>query len=311
MKQLLAVSIVLLYFLSFSCVDDSERPGREVIVSLPETLSAVPVMELSGRTKGGVKIRTDLYGDHTMAMARLIRGESDILVTGFDYGLSHYSGGGDIVHILTFVWGTSSLVARDPGLMRLEDFSGKRIIVPFKGSPLDVQLDAMLEKSGLAGRVQTGYAVPQQAVPMLLSGLAEGICVPEPLASMVVVRFDCRRVCSLHDRWKAAMGKTSYTPMVSLFSKREFAAKNGRLLNGLIADIDDVIRHLPEKRGKKAFIESYAKRFSVDPDIFEEAFEHTFFLVPKNGASAEYISSYLEAAGYKDRAGFDFYYAYE
>ncbi|HUV07904.1 MAG TPA: hypothetical protein VMX75_09260, partial [Spirochaetia bacterium] len=111
--------------------------GETITVLVPGSTSSMPLL-LMGETDpiGGVDLKIEVFINHAQALARLIRGEAELLFSGTSQGWENYLSGGPLVHINTGVWGISYLIGRDESIRSVSDLRGKKIALPFPGSPL-------------------------------------------------------------------------------------------------------------------------------------------------------------------------------
>jgi ABC-type nitrate/sulfonate/bicarbonate transport system substrate-binding protein len=311
---------ILLAIISFSCSKGNQTATgtAPVRIKVPFSLSSVPLLELDAKTIKNRELEINIFTDHALAMAQCINGEIDLLYTGFTQGLSHYHSNGDIHHIATPVWGVSSLITNDPGLTSLTDFRQKTILVPFAKSPLDLQLRTMVKKLGLSGKIQIDYAVIQQAAGILAQGKAEGICVPEPVASKLVLSQHMYRVVTFPGEWARVMETDPRSPQVSLFAKTEFINNNSEFLKALVMMIDSGINQINERKEQMTSgtinytgnDHLYCELFHCDETVFVEGMKNTLFSLPGSRETADLVTSYtaLIPALQSPDSQFFFYY---
>ena len=140
---ILVVSIALLLSVTISHSDDLVLTRVRVLV--PQSTSSLPFL-LMAREHAipGVDLQVEFFLNHAQALAVLLRGETDLLLSGTSQGWENRLDGSPLVMIDTGVWAVSSLVGRDASLKGFADLKGKRLALPFPGSPLDFQSRALL-----------------------------------------------------------------------------------------------------------------------------------------------------------------------
>ena len=301
---LFIVSILALIAL-FSCVSGD---GRVISVTIPVSISSAPFIILDGSEIGGYSLDVEMAPDSVMAMAGLVSGKTDILMTGFDQGLAHFQAGGKIIHLSTIVWGVSSLLAMEDTLLDLKDFTGKRILVPFAGSPLDIQLRFFMEQEKLSEEITVDYAPIQQMVPLLLTGKTDGICVPEPLVSRLVLKNNAHRVFSFPQKLASLTGE-SRSPQVSLFITEQLAVKKKAFLSALIRRLKMELENLA-RPGAAGTVTSVSEALSMDENIVVRGLDNTLFSLPDRETQIELIRWYIGLTGVTTPPGNDFYFDY-
>ena len=299
-KILLFLSVVLclLFVLSFKKTGKTD----EYIIKVPRTISSIPLLELNGKKIAGKKIKVEYFQDHIIAMAEFMQGKTDILMTGFTQGLANYYGNKDVVLAACSVWGVSRLITGDRSIQSLEDMTGKTILVPFAKSPLDLQLRAILKSSGLEDKITIGYAVPQQAVPMLITGKADAICVPEPLASKLIISGKAHNVFNFADKWAEVSGGEKRSPQVSIFVKKDFSESNKKQLEKIIAAVDSQIALI--KKDPSMVSEKYKADFNLPAAVLSSGLANTLMEIPGYNDSKKLCLDYLEILNYNnDQSG--------
>lgn len=307
MQKLVLVLLLFAAFLSAACRPKDRQASGEVVIAVPHSLSSLPLLMLDGGEVGGKKISTVIYSDHIVSMAEFLRGEYDLLLTGFTLGASNSRENNKIRHFSTPIWGVSSLVAKNPEAGTLPDFIGKRIAVPFAGSPLDLQLREIIAFQGLEGKIELEYSPIQQAVPMLLSGKIDGICVPEPLVSKLVLKNGARAVFSFADSWAELAGGEKRSPQVSLFVQEPFATDNVPFLKQLHQALSAKVATLQADPAAVAAI--YQPVFELPEDVLIAGMSNTLFGVLSSTRDKSLCEGYLQILFPDLQTNPDFYLA--
>ncbi|MBN2402457.1 MAG: ABC transporter substrate-binding protein [Spirochaetes bacterium] len=287
--------ILLLIFFSTIVISNAGEKNLTIDIYVPRTLSSIPVMELDNILIDNFKIKVHTFDDHIMSMAEFIKGKFPVLMTGFSLGLTYYLASNDVVMVATPVWGVSSLVSTEEQFTNLADFSGKRILVPFAKSPLELQLKAILKNENLLDRVIIDYAPIGQQVGFLLAGKAEGICVPEPLASKLILEKKAYEVFSFSEKWKEINDGDGRSPQVSLFTKKSFAKINAAFLRNIVKKLIKNINYI-DKNPKELSLK-YRDVFQIDNLVIERALEKVIFDLPESATGAELCRKYQEKIG--------------
>jgi len=279
-----ALAAVLLFVAAlppaFASPAKPEQPGVLRIL-VPQSTSAIPFLMLADEDPlRGIDIRVETYLVHAQALALLLRGDADLLYTGTSQGWENRLGGSPIVIVATGVWGTSSLVGKDASIAGVADLKGKRIALPFPGSPLDFQTRYLLERAGLDPDrdVEISYGAFTQSLPRLLAGQLDAAALPEPQATTVVRDRGLVRLFRYADAWAAASGGDRMSPQVSLFATADWAGANARTLRSLVTAWRRASEDAAAKPAEAAA--RYAGALSVGAALLEEALGNTLLAVP-------------------------------
>lgn len=276
-----------------------EQPGVLKILVPPST-AAVPFLVLAEEDPlKGIDIQVETFLVHAQALALLLRGDADLLYTGTSQGWENRLGGSPIVIVATGVWGTSSLVGKDASIAGVAGLKGKRIALPFPGSPLDFQTRYLLERAGLDPDrdVEISYGAFTQSLPRLLAGQLDAAALPEPQATTAVRDKGLVRLFRYADAWAAASGGDGRSPQVSLFAMSEWAAAHPNTLRLLVAAWRQASENTAAKSAESAA--RYAGALSVDAALLEEALGNTLFAVPAFADhKARVLAYYGEVAPY-------------
>jgi NitT/TauT family transport system substrate-binding protein len=244
------------------------------------------------RSLENTDMHVEMFVNHPQALALLLRGDADLLLSGTSQGWENRLDGSPIVMINTGVWGVASLVGRDRAIKGFGDLKGKKLALPFPGSPLDFQSRVLLAHEGISADrdLSISYGPFPQSVARLVSGLVDVAALPEPLATSAVDTYGLVRLIEYRSAWAAVNGGDGSSPQVSLFCTESFASVHRPLLLG--------------------FVEAWRKasgRVSADPDytarafagalglpdgVVEEATRRTLFDVPDSAENESRVMAY-------------------
>ena len=123
------------------------------------------------RSLAGADLQVEMFTNHAQALALLLRGDADLLLSGTSQGWQNRLDGSPIVMIDTGVWALASLVGRDSSIRSFGGLRGKQVALPFPGSPLDFQTRALLAHEGLDpdSDLSISYGPFAQSVSRLLA----------------------------------------------------------------------------------------------------------------------------------------------
>jgi ABC-type nitrate/sulfonate/bicarbonate transport system substrate-binding protein len=289
MKKLIIILSIII--LSFSC-SKTVLEKEEITIQVPMSVSSIPLLEMDGEKIGDTLINVETFTDHSLSMAEFIRGDFDLLLTGFTLGLSHYSGNNDIYLAATPVWGVSSMITKDSSIENIQDLGGRTVTVPWEKSPLDLQLKYILKANNLLDSVNIEYSVIQQSIPLLLEGRVDGISVPEPLASKLILRNNAYSVFKFADEWGKVNNGEKGSPQVSLFVKKDFADKYPDFIKQVIEKIDTLIIEI--QGNFPEYAQRYADFFNMPADVIELGIENTLYKVYNFSEAKEISQNYIK-----------------
>ncbi len=293
-RRLLLIAAAVSLTAAVSCGGEQE-PDSPLRVSVPAAVSSVPVLALDGARVSGRSVSVSIFLDHSLTLAEFLRGDVDVLMTGFTQGAAAFASDPGVRLLATPVWGVSSLMVRDKSISTLAGLRGKKIMVPFPGSPLDLQTRAVLKAGGLAGNVGIVFGPPQQAAALLLAGKADAVAVPEPVASQLEASGKAFRLARYQDLWALAADGEPRSPQVSFFVKRKFADTHRELLAAFLeaaADATAAVAADPAAAAEKG-----AAVFKLDPAIVRTGLENTLFDLPGPEENRRLSDDYLRRLG--------------
>jgi len=273
----LSIALLVSVSIGHSAVLEIER----IRVLVPQTTSALPFLHMAQtRAVAGTDIQVEMFTNHAQALTLLLRGDADLLLSGTSQGWENRLDGSPIVMVDTGVWGLASLVGKDPSITSFAGLKGKRLALPFPGSPLDFQTRALLAHQGINAQrdLSITYGPFAQSVERLLTGQLDAAALPEPVATSVVGKSGLRRLLQYSRAWASLNGGDGRSPQVSLFSTRAFASSHRQLLINLVEAGRASGREIaadPAAAGR-----SFADALGLAPDVLEEATRRTLLEVP-------------------------------
>jgi len=285
----LCIALLLSVSIGHSAVRDVVR----IRILAPPTTSALPFLQMAREhTPADADIQVELFANHAQALALLIRGDADLLLSGTSQGWENRLDGSPIVMVDTGVWGLASLVGRDPSIKGFKDLKGKRLAIPFPGSPLDFQTRALLSHEGMNPDrdLSISYGPFPQSVARLLSQQIDAAALPEPLATSVVGKDGLLRLTEYSRAWAAVNGGDGRSPQVSLFATEAFVASHRSLLLNLVAAWRESSREVSTNPAAAA--RAFAGALDLSPGVLEEAARRTLFEVPDLGDNESRVIEY-------------------
>jgi len=296
-RTLLAAALIAVCLLAAGLPARAEEPAR-LKVLLPPSPAARPFLRLAAQGRpDGVRLECATFLSHPQALALVLRGEADLLLTGTSQAWENHLAGGPLVLINTGIWAVSSLVGA-PGsapLSSLAELAGRRLALPFPGAPLDFQTRCLLARRGLDPDrdLRIVYLAFGQSVPLLLQGKLDAAALPEPLASDLVLSRGLTRLLEYGQAWAEVFGGDPRSPQVSLFATRAFLAKNAGLVGRLV---QAWARASTEVAGDpRGAARAHAAALELAPEVVAVAAAQTLFWVPSAEENLRRVTEYYEA----------------
>jgi NitT/TauT family transport system substrate-binding protein len=263
-------------------------------ILVPRSTSSLPLLLLADEDQGlAADLRTEVFINHAQALAALIRGDADALLTGTSQGWENYLGGGPLVMVDTGVWGVSYLIGspKAPEIRGLQDLEGRRIALPFPGAPLDFQTRYLLARAGLDPDrdVEILYSPFGQTVPLLVNGRIDAAPLPEPLATSLVEGRGLKRLLDFQAAWAAVTGDPR-SPQVSLFVTRKTALARPELLLRLVGEWRRSSAAVAEQPALVAG--RYSEVLGMSAQIVARSIPYTLFEVPELRENRRRVEEY-------------------
>jgi ABC-type nitrate/sulfonate/bicarbonate transport system substrate-binding protein len=295
MKRSIVLATVLVLLVSTQLSADDAKP-QQVRVLVSQTTAALPFLLMASEgAVSGVDLKVDFFANHAQALALLLRGETDFLLSGTSQGWENRLDGSPIVMLDTGIWGISSLVGKDPSIKGFADLKGKRLAMPFPGAPLDFQSRALLsfEKIDPDKDVTISFGPFAQSVQRLLAGQLDAAALPEPLATTVVKKNGLLRLVEYSQAWARFTGGDRQSPQVSLFATEGYARGHAALIATLVTSWDAASRRVTAAPDQAAA--QFAAALQVEAGILEEATRNTLLAVPSPTENRTRVLAYYKA----------------
>ena len=316
-RVLMILFVAVVFFLmAFPCLAQNGKANK-VTVLVPASTASTPFFFLDSEDhEFNLDIVVEVFINHPQAMAKLLRGEVDLLFTGTSTGWENYLDKGPLMMINTGVWGVSYLIGKDPSIKSFSDLKGKHIALPFPGSPLDFQTRCILEKEGLDPKkdLTISYSPFTQTVSKLLMNQIDVAPLPEPLATNITVNKKLLRLIDYKKAWAKVSGGNEYSPQVSLFSKKEYCFSHKKIIRTLV----DAWEWATEKTKNDPVTASKISEpyLNFPRNIIETAVKNTLYYIPDFQTNMELVTDYYEIVkeyipGKRGRLKEDFFFNYE
>ncbi|MBN1980086.1 MAG: ABC transporter substrate-binding protein [Chitinivibrionales bacterium] len=238
-----SVSAGLFLFVFSNLVVGQSTP---ITLYAPATPTSIPIILAS---KNLPDIRVTLFTDHSQASALFIKGDATILVTGLDVGIGFFKNGIPLRMVNSYVSGLSYLVTNGKKATGFADLKGKKLYLPFEGSPIEMIARFFAIKAGLEWRkdIQPVYIPFASSVELLKQGKADAVILPEPFVSQVSTMQGISVSFGLKEYWEQMTGITTGYPQVGTFVKSDWAAKNAEFVQRFNEELKKAIEMIEKK----------------------------------------------------------------
>lgn len=139
------------------------------------------------------KIEFRLWNNPDELRALILRGDADFIALPTNVAANLHNKGVDLKLLNVSVWGILQLISRDKDLKTIEDFKGKKIVVPFRADMPDIVLQAVVKKAGLDIKKDFDIqyvATPIDAMQMLILRRYDHALLAEPAVSIALRKTD-------------------------------------------------------------------------------------------------------------------------
>jgi hypothetical protein len=246
-------------------------------VAIPRSLTAVPLL-LMARDNPSL-VDTAYFSDHEAALEALARGGTDLLCTGYTE-TDRLAEGSKPMRICTFVWGLSAIMVRDASLHTLRDLveycyhtEGVELTLPFVGSPLDIQMRALLRLQLTDGKILVANRPLPETMQRWRSGELYAAVFPEPMATILETAGQAMRLADIADLWASVNNGERRSPQVSLFCKSGFDLPMG-FMKALQSSIRTACRPSPSD------LKYLAGELALPIAILNGALQHAILELP-------------------------------
>ncbi len=297
-----ALLITLTVLIVLGC---NKQKSQLVNIGTPKTLSSIIIKESLSETTG---YSVSYYDEHNLAMAELISGKKDLIVSGFSQGLNRYLDSKDIIMIAVTGWGNSTILVKDKQIASITDLQYKKISAPFVKSPIDTTIRAVFNNLNIETEII--YAPFNQQIAFLSTDRTAAIVIPEPLATMLIATNGFRKLTSLHDLWKDTFQYDMRTPQIALFAMKQRIPE-------LKTKLDQAKKLIPENQtiinnhiliSGNIYSEKYSVELGFKAEYITDGYANTINMILDKQTELFLIKKYLEIIGTdledKELAGF-------
>ncbi len=237
----------------------------------------------------------ELFKDHTQAHARFLKGEIDILATGFSVGMIFYKKDKDIRLLGSYASGLSYLLTNEKKVDSFSDIIGGRIFLPFENSPIDQITKFFLKKENLEIRedITLLYKPFNFSYPIFERGKAEAGVYIEPFISRLEKNENIYISIKYEDLWRKYTDKKDWNyPQLAILSKNEWVENNKKFIKKFYKEINSGIKLL--KKDKEKFLSFVEGAFEFPKGVLESSLDNTIFILDKGKILKDKTISYYK-----------------
>lgn len=286
--------LIFIFFFVFTQTSlCQENNIKNIHLLVPKSTASIPLILLARDDPlRGIDITVEVFINHPQAMIRLLRGNADLLFTGTSTGWGNRLNGGPIVLINTGIWGVSYLIGKDSNIKNFNDIKGKRLALPFPGSPLDFQTQYILKKNGIDPEKDLfiSYSPFSQTIAKLLRDQVDVAPLPEPLATSMIQKHGLLRLIDYKKAWADITGGNELSPQVSLFSTEKFYRSHINLLIQFNLEWQKASQFVKNNPGHSAILSK--DYLSLTSSIIETAIINTCYLIPSFEDNIKMVTDY-------------------
>lgn len=166
------------------------------------------------------KIEFKLWNNPDELRALVINNSVDFIALPTNVAANLYNKNIDLKLLNVSVWGILQLISREKDLKKIDDFKGKKIVIPFRNDMPDIVLKALIKKAGYDYKEDFDLqyvSTPVDAMQMLILRKYDHALLAEPAVSIALkktdsypvklVAPDLYRSVNLQDEWGRLFGK--------------------------------------------------------------------------------------------------------
>ena len=238
----------------------TEKPAQRAALKItalkgPTGMGFVQLMKEDEEGKTAVDYDITLSSAPDEISGKIITGEADIAAAPINLAAALYNKTqGDVAIIAVNTFGVLYILENGDQVKNVADLSGKTLYATGQGATPEFILNYLLEKNGIAGKVDIKYMADHTELATLLAAGEGGVSLamlPEPNATASLLKNSALRVAlDLTEEWNKVSGGT-------------------QLVQGCLIARREVIQNNPD--AVKAFLQEYAASTSFVNEKPEEA----------------------------------------
>ncbi|MBN2546884.1 MAG: ABC transporter substrate-binding protein [Spirochaetes bacterium] len=280
---------------------------NKTVIYAPSTPTSLPLL-IASEVLSDTEVV--LYVNHSQANALFLKGDVQIISTGFSVGKNFFDNKVPVIVINSYVSGLTHLVTYGKHFNNFTELKGSEIYLPFQNSPIEEITKFFILSEGLKwGDFKPVYSQFQSSVELLKNGKAKVVPLAEPFVSIVEKNQNIKVSFSYYDRWVEITGNKKGYPQTGTFIKKQWAEKNSNYIKKLNNEIKKAVIEInnnPEKSSKLL-----SGKLNVSDEILLSATRRTVFNMLYSKELKNEIEIYYKAIGKPLNENYkEFFYIY-
>lgn len=275
MKKKFLLSLTFLFFLTFSLLLNGQTETKKIIIYAPATPSSIPYIIASNYLK---ETELVIFTNHSQANALFLKDDIQVLTTGLSVGLNFFNQNIPVKIINSYVAGLTSLVTYGKKINSLNELKGKKVALPFAGSPIEEIFEFFCKKENIKMKeeIEIIYLPFTSSVELLKKGEIFAVALPEPDVSNIKNLPNIFISLSFYDLWVKYTGNKNGYPQVGTFVKNSFISSNLDFIKKLNYEIERAIDVI-NKNINLAITMSKSYFPNISENVLTEALKNTKF----------------------------------
>ena len=216
----------------------AEKSLRVGVLSGPSGMTMAYQME-NGATVGEASASYEVFAGAALLLPKLIKGEIDIGFLPPNVAAKVYNANNGAVRALAVAGnGMMSLITKDKAVKSVKDLAGKTVSVAGQGATPDYMMRYLLKANNTEATLD--FSIPNAEIaPALIAGKIEYAVVPEPFATVAVMKdSEITRAVNIQDEFASASGTDGVFPMTLVVVNAEFAKNNADTVASFLASYE-------------------------------------------------------------------------
>ena len=227
--------------------------------AIPSVIMAVASMQGELAKTHDVKLR--IWNTPDVLRAGVASGDIKVTMSPSNVAANLRNQGLNFAMLNLLTLGVMNAMIKDESIKTLEDFVGKKIIMPFKNDMPDLVLRALCKKRGIdASKLDITYTqTPPEAVGLFIQKDYDVLIVPQPLSEATILRGK-KAGAAVHygldfpKTWGESFGAKPYIPMAGIIVNVDYYEANRALFETLHADLTSALKWILENKQSAAKI---------------------------------------------------------
>lgn len=265
--------------------------------AVPSVIIAIGT--LKGKLTKTKNFKLEIWRNPDMLRAGVANGTYKVMMSPSNVGVNLLNQGQNVAMLNILTNGITAFVSKNIAFKELEDFIGKKFIMPFKNDMPDIVFQAVCKKQGIdISKINITYTqTPPEAVNLFLTKDYDVAMLPEPMASAAIMKskqmgLDVKRGFNMGNVWAQSFGGRAMIPQAGIIVDTEFYKQNLQSFEILHNDLVDGLKWLESNKQSAAEIGS--NYLPAKPPIIANSFEYSNLTVVKASQIKEDLMKFFE-----------------